>query len=481
MFTRNYTPSPARKHGSVFAKADGAAERGWNVALRAKSTTELEIAVYDVIGQSFWGDGISSKDFLAKLRAAPDAKKISLRVNSVGGIVDEAKAMVNLLLERAANGVEIVATVDGLAASAASYLLTAATRVEMPANAFQMLHGVRGGVRGTAGDLEEAAALFRRMNEQLAEAYAAASERRGKKQTKATYLELFAAGDTYLDADQAIEYGLADAKIETLKAAACLADIGDLSSAPAELRSAPYVVLASAAPPQDPAGPDARQSNPLPIIGKEDNMKMISLAAIAAVLGFTAEQIEKAEEKDILDAAGKLKEQASQPAAISVSGVKLLGVANEAEATAKIQEFQRGMMQLLGTTTKASIAEAMAVVLEWKTSGEQVGDLTRQVAKLTEESRIAKRDAAIEKMSREGTLPPARHEWARAQFTTADAVETFCAGMPKGFFSSIRNEITEAEDGAALALTSDEKQICRVLGMTEAQYLEEKKLLRKAG
>jgi len=373
MLVINNTPSVARVDTSTICASGTGIERGWTVALRAKSTEELEIAVYDVIGTSFWGDGISSKDFLAKLRAAPSAKKISLRVNSVGGIVDEAKAMVNLLLERAANGVEIVATVDGIAASAASYLLTAASRVEMPANAFQMLHGVRGGVRGTAGDLEEAAALFRRLNGQLAEAYAAASERRGKKQSKETYLELFAAGDTYLDADQAIEYGLADAKIENLKAAACLADLEGLEGAPEALRSAVYVrAAASAAPPAHVITPPATPALP-PVADTagstpEGNnpMKMISLAAVAASLGMSAGQIETAEEKDILDAVGSLKKRAESPApSVAVSGVQLMGVATEAEANAKIQaDLLRTSSTVIRDALKANKLKVVAGVYD---------------------------------------------------------------------------------------------------------------------
>lgn len=487
--------APLAAQGRTSGIIASGAERGWNVALRAKGSSELEIAVYDVIGQSFWGDGISSKDFLAKLRAAPEAKKISLRVNSVGGVVDEAKAMVNLLLERAANGVEIVATVDGLAASSASYLLTAASRVEMPANAFQMVHGVRGGARGTAGDLEEAAALFRRLNDQLAEAYAAASERRGKKKTKQSYLDLFAAGDTYLDADQAIEYGLADSKIENLKAAACLADIADLSGAPEELRSAIYVRASLPVGEQQPAPiasrePQSPAHSAVPPVAANttrdtregnDIMKMISLAAVAAALGMTAGQIEAAEERDVLDAVGSLKKRAESPSpSVAVSGVQLMGVATEAEASAKIQEFQRGILQILGAAGKASVPEAVVTFAEWKEQASHATALTKQVGSLTEECRVAKRDAAIEKMSRDGFLPPSRHEWARAQFATAESVETFCAGMPKGFFNGIKSEVTDLEDAALTALTAEEKTICKVLGMTEAKYLEEKKLLRKA-
>lgn len=472
---------------AIFASGGGPSdERVWNVALRALADEEIEIVVYDVIGKDFWGDGyaVGAKDVIAKLRAAPKAKKITLRVNSVGGVVDEAKAMVNLLAERAAGGVKIEAFVDGLAASAASYLLTAATRVVMPANAFMMIHGVRGGKYGTADEMEAAAALFRRLNDQIADGYAEASARRGKSKTKADFLKAFDDGDLYLDADQAIEWGLADEKLAAVKAAACLADIERLTAAPEALRAAPYVQLRAEpippAPTKDPAGPDARQSNQLPNIGNGDpHMKMISLVAIAAVLGFTAEQTEKAEEKDILEAAGKLKlrTETPAPAAVNVSGVNLVGVATEAEATAKIQDFQRTILQLLGTTGKATPAEAISAVLDWKSGAEQTVNLTKRVGELTEESRVAKRDGAIEKMSREGILPPARHEWARSQFATADAVESFCAGMPQGFFNSIKTP----EGEVASALTAEEKQVCAVLGMTEEKYLEEKKLLRKAG
>jgi ATP-dependent Clp protease protease subunit len=484
------TPLAARARSSaLMAKADSS-ERGWTVALREKSADELELAVYDVIGGGLFSDGVTAKDVLAKLQTAPRAKRIVLRVNSIGGVVDEAKAMANLLLERAANGAEIVGKVDSIAASAASYLLTAASRVEMPANSFQMLHGVRSIVRGTASDLEETAKLFRRTNEQIAEAYAAASARRGKSKTKEDYLALFEAGDTYLTADEAIEYGLADAKIEHIKLVACLADIEALLTAPEPVRSA-LALLNRVEPPEPPpapapaapnpsAGPDARQLKQLPAIGNGDpQMKMISLVAIAAVLGFTAEQTEKAEEKDILEAAGKLKTRAETPStpAVSVSGVNLVGVGTEAEANAKIQDFQRTILQLLGTTGKATPAEAIASVLDWKSGAEQTVNLTKRVGELTEETRVAKRDAAIEKMSRDGILPPARHEWARTQFATADAVESFCAGMPQGFFNSIKTP----EGEAVAALTAEEKQVCVVLGMTEEKYLEEKKLLRKAG
>lgn len=225
------------------------AEKSWTVALRAASADELELSVYDFIGQDFFGDGVSAKDILGKLRAAPQAKTITLRINSGGGVVDDAKAMINLLGDRKAQGVKVNAFIDGIAASAASYLTTVADKVTMASNAFLMFHQARTGRMGNAKDMADTAALLTRTNEQLAEGYAAASARRGKSKTKADYLAAMAKGDTYLDADEAIAWGLADDKVDALKAVAVLADIEALESAPEALKSAAYVGTADVAAP----------------------------------------------------------------------------------------------------------------------------------------------------------------------------------------------------------------------------------------
>lgn len=326
-------------------------DRGWNLALRAQGESSLELAVYDVIGKDFWtGEGVTAKDIIGKLRAAPKATKIDLRINSVGGLVDEAKAMVNLLTERAVAGVEVVGWVDGIAASSAAYLLTAAKRVVMPSNAFQMVHGVSTGIRGTVEDVEAGAQLMRRINEQLAEAFAAASERRGKGKTKEDFLAAFAAGDLYLDADEAIEWGLADEKIEAVKLAACLADLSGLVNAPEAIRAAPYVVAAGTAPAVAspvvapiqpiPPGPMARNN---PVMGKEHNMsdtenKPNSYGSIIAALNL----LPGASETDILGRLGRLRE-------IEAQAMALTGVADSAQLIGGL----RGMKERADAADKA--------------------------------------------------------------------------------------------------------------------------------
>jgi|GEM_PF-5404870 len=258
-------------------------DRAWQLEARATGKKKLEIAVHDVIGQSFFEDGITSKKFLGLIRSMPDAQEIDLRINSIGGVVDEAKGMLSILAERAGVGVVTTGYVDGIAASAASYLLTGCSRVVMPGNTFQMLHQCRGGVRGNADEIAAHAVVMRRMNEQLAEGYAAASARRGKGKTKEDFLALFAQGDTYLDADESLEWGLADEKLEALQIAASLVDLDGIEGVPGVALTAPYVVGPTAnlaPPPQPPPSPGARENN-LPATGKGNKTMKLILAALA--------------------------------------------------------------------------------------------------------------------------------------------------------------------------------------------------------
>lgn len=337
---------------SALPAAGGTAdERRWTVAMRTVAASNtLEIAIYDQIGKDWlFGEGFSAGDFLAKLRAAPAAKAIDLRVNSNGGLIDDAKAMVNLMGERASAGVAITGFVDGMAASSASYLLTAAHRVVMPSNAFMMLHEARAGQRGRASDMEAAADFLRRTNDQLAEAYAAASARRGKNKTKADYLAAMASGDVYLTASEAVDWGLADEQVAALQVAASLCDISTLpENAPELLRAAPYVVRAQVTPPPtEPATPPAPQPPPVPPpvppINQEDPPMAFSKLVLAA-LSITDEAVD---DTGVVAAINKLKTSAKIGGEIeqllgatgqgAVGAVRALQATQEAHATLNIE------------------------------------------------------------------------------------------------------------------------------------------------
>ncbi len=442
----------------------GGVERRFEANLSANDT--LELVMLDVIGEDWWtGGGITSKRVQEKLSAYPKAKTVKVLLNSGGGDAFEGLAIQSLLRR---HGARIEVEVVGLAASAASIIAMAGDSIVMHEGALMMVHEPWTCSCGDAAEMRTTAEFLDKVNESGLDVYV---RRTGRTREEIAAL---VAAETWMTAHEAVKEKFATSVVE-----GAAPPEGEPA---AKARAAARVFMsARPAPRQEPTNPAPRQQE-LPlnqppstggkepgIPGKETNT--MDLKVLAKMLGIA----ETATEAEVT---AELNKRLTAQASVTVSGVSLLGVATEAEATAKIQEFQRGILQLLGGTAKATVPEAMGVVLEWKGKADQTDALTKQVAGLTEESRVAKRDGAIEKLTREGVLPPARHEWARAQFQTADAVETFCAGMPKGFFNAI-NEPTN--DDASVALTADEKNICKVLGMSEAKYQEEKKLLRKAG
>jgi ATP-dependent protease ClpP protease subunit len=113
--------------------------------IRAQSTG-AEVVIYDEIGAY----GVSAKGFLAELGALPDATPLALRLNSPGGSVFDAVAIYNAIKRHSGT---VTVWIDGIAASAASYIAMAGDEIVMPENAFLMIHDPAGMVMGTAIDM----------------------------------------------------------------------------------------------------------------------------------------------------------------------------------------------------------------------------------------------------------------------------------------------------------------------------------------
>lgn len=124
------------------------------------------IWLYDVIGADAWG-GVDAARFAQDV-AAISAPVIHLRINSPGGDVFDARAMVTALREHPAR---IVAHIDGLAASAASYVALAADEVEISDGAFLMIHNAWGVVLGNRHDLLEMALTLEKIDASIAADY----------------------------------------------------------------------------------------------------------------------------------------------------------------------------------------------------------------------------------------------------------------------------------------------------------------------
>jgi ATP-dependent Clp endopeptidase proteolytic subunit ClpP len=204
----------------------------YTIRARASGT---EVLIYDEIGAY----GVTAKGFLAELGALPDDAAIDLRLNSPGGSVFDAVAIYNALKRHAG---EITVWVDGIAASAASYIAMAGDTVVMPENAFLMIHDPSGLVMGTAEDMRATAEALDKVKGCLIQGYAAKS---GKADEEIAALM---AAETWLDAKDALDIGFIDRIAEPVKLAASF-DV-------ARFRNAPPAVIDAASEPEVPAVPE---------------------------------------------------------------------------------------------------------------------------------------------------------------------------------------------------------------------------------
>ena len=193
--------------------------------IRARATgaqgSRTEVLIYDEIGAY----GISAKGFLAELGALPDDAPIDLRLNSPGGSVFDAVAIYNALTRHAG---DITVWIDGIAASAASYIAMAGDEIVMPENAFLMIHDPSGIVMGTAADMRDMAGTLDKIAASMTRGYAAKS---GKPETEIAALM---GAETWFDAQDALTAGLATRLSDPVRIAASF-DIGRFRNAPPDL------------------------------------------------------------------------------------------------------------------------------------------------------------------------------------------------------------------------------------------------------
>lgn len=150
---------------------------------------------------SFWG--ISAADFADAIKSA-SGKRINLRINSPGGDVFEARAMVAAINDARRNGKEVVTYVDGLAASAASYLALAADSVVMEDGAFLMIHNAWGFTIGNATEHDAASALLRKVDASIRADYAKKTGISDQQLTE------WMDAETWFTAAEALEHGFID-------------------------------------------------------------------------------------------------------------------------------------------------------------------------------------------------------------------------------------------------------------------------------
>ena len=209
--------------------------------IRARASG-AEVLIYDEIGAY----GVSAKGFLAELGALPDDAPIDLRLNSPGGSVFDAVAIYNALTRHSG---AVTVWIDGIAASAASYVAMAGDEIVMPENAFLMIHDPSGIVMGTAADMRDMAGALDKLAASMTRGYALRS---GKPEGEIAALM---AAETWFDARDALALGLATRMAEPVRIAASF-DIGRFRNAPPELVEAVAAHECMPAEPDSDAGDD---------------------------------------------------------------------------------------------------------------------------------------------------------------------------------------------------------------------------------
>ena len=149
--------------------------------------------------ESFWGDEITPAMFRQELEA--EDGDITVWINSPGGNVFAAAEIYTMLQEyRGAVTVKIAS----LAASAASVIAMAGSRVLMSPTALLMIHDPSTIAMGNARDMEKAIKTLNEVKESIINAYAAKSGLRHNR-----IAELMS-NETWMNAKKAVELGFAD-------------------------------------------------------------------------------------------------------------------------------------------------------------------------------------------------------------------------------------------------------------------------------
>lgn len=174
----------------------------WNpqvIAAPVAAADDTTINIYSTIGEYGDGQGMTAKIVNNILRKA-DGREITVNINSPGGDFFEGNAIYNLLKEYK-GGVNI--RVVGLAASAASIVAMAGTKIEIAESGLMMIHNSWTIALGNRHDMEKVSKTLAKFDASMNEVY---QKRTGMSETE---IAAMMDDETWLDGAECIEQGFA--------------------------------------------------------------------------------------------------------------------------------------------------------------------------------------------------------------------------------------------------------------------------------
>ncbi len=183
----------------------------FSIRQQATKSNALDIYIYDdVEGDSYnWWTGekteseTSANHIKQVLESNQNATEINLYVNSYGGEVKEGLGIYNQLKRHPA---QVNVYIDGFACSIASVIAMAGDKVIMGTNALMMIHHASMGCFGNAEELRKAANDVEVIDQASCSSYLSKA---GDKLDETTLKQLLD-NQTWLNANQCLEYGLID-------------------------------------------------------------------------------------------------------------------------------------------------------------------------------------------------------------------------------------------------------------------------------
>jgi len=158
--------------------------------------------------ESWFDDDVTPEQFRDELFA--DSGEVTIWINSPGGDCIAASRIHAMLMDCPG---AITVKIDGIAASAASGIAMAGTRVLMAPTALMMIHNPMTGAYGNHEDMQKAIGMLDEVKESIINAYEI------KTNLTRAKISHMMDNETWMNAQKAIEVGFADAILEDAKKA----------------------------------------------------------------------------------------------------------------------------------------------------------------------------------------------------------------------------------------------------------------------
>ena len=181
----------------------------WFKITNNSASGNASIDIFDEIG--FWG--VTAKDFVAQLRTLTGVQSLTLNIDSPGGSVEDGFTIFDAIKSL---GIPVTAHITGTAASMASVIMLAASKIKIAEHGRVMIHRVTGGAAGNHDDMAAAAAVIKQFEDRIVAIYV---ERTKKDEAEVRDLMKAEMG-TWFFGQEAIDAGFADELIKGTKATA---------------------------------------------------------------------------------------------------------------------------------------------------------------------------------------------------------------------------------------------------------------------